>query len=607
MSFPTVFAWLDLPPAMAPSRVSGYDLAIIGVYLAFLASLGWIFKKFARNSRDYFAGGHKMTWWLLGAGSFVSNFSSWTFTGAAGIAYTYGLLVLSVYAIDVLGFVVSWLWFAPRVRQLRLITAMDAMRLRFGRVSEQFFTWLNFISAFAFASVWLVGLSIILSSAFGLPQQGVILATGGVVVLIALMGGNWSVAASDFIQLLVLMSITIVVGVLTLIRIGGVGAFIDQIPETHWRVFHPVGSIPYDWLYLVTGVLAVVYSKNHLGLAGKYIAAKDGTHARRSALVPLIGYMILPLVWFIPPLAAFTLVPDLASRHLMSNPAEASYVAVCLEVLPQGLLGLMVVAMFSATISSMDVALNKNAGIFVKNFYQPILRPHAGDAELLLAGRISTVIFGFVVTAAGATLVMGSKVSLFDAFIYFNAYIGYPLSVPMFMALVMRRVPQWAGWSTVLFGIATTVFLYDFMPTPLARGWFLPLLGESIYGYMLSNKFVVTNLVAVPLMMLFFWGTKFFHRPRPDSAYERDTAEFFRRLDTPVDFEKEVGGDNTADQARVLGRLALAYGGFIVLLVVIPNSLFDRLSILACALLPLSVGWGLLAYARRVTRRPALP
>ncbi len=61
MSFSPVLAWVELPLALAPSRVSGYDLVIIGVYLAFLASLGWIFKRFARNSKDYFAGGHKMT------------------------------------------------------------------------------------------------------------------------------------------------------------------------------------------------------------------------------------------------------------------------------------------------------------------------------------------------------------------------------------------------------------------------------------------------------------------------------------------------------------------------------------------------------------------
>ncbi|HVU15434.1 MAG TPA: hypothetical protein VHD32_00805 [Candidatus Didemnitutus sp.] len=596
-----------LAPLHAP--VSGYDLAILAAYLLVLASMGVVFRRFNRGSKDYFAGGYRQTWWLLGASSFISNFSCWTFTGAAGIAYTYGLLIFGVYATDVLGFVISYAWFAPRFRQLRLVTAMDALRLRFGRFNEQFFTWIGFIRSLGFATVWLIGLSIILSSTFQFPQVPVICVTGVVVVVIALVGGNWAVAASDFIQLLVLMSITIVAGVLTLVKIGGIGVFLDQIPADHWRIFRPAGSIPYDWLYLVTALLSAIYDRNDIQRAAKYIPAKDSRHARRSALVPLFGYMIMPVFWFIPPLAAFTLAPHLMEQKLMSNPGEASYIAVCLEVLPQGMIGLMIAAMFSATIASMDVALNKNAGFFVKNFYQPLLRRHAGDRELLLAGEISTVVFGALVVALAMSVVVGSKISLFDAFLYLNAYLGLPLSIPMFLGMLIKRVPRWAGWGTTVFGVLVTVVLYDFLPTASGHAWMAPWTGESIYHYMITNRFVMTNVAGVPLTMLFFWGTRFLYREPAGSDYDRDGKEFFRRMETPVDFDKEVGGDNTAEQAGLLGRVALIYGAFIVLLVLIPNTLTDRLGILGCALIPLAVGFGLRGYAQRraasITTPPA--
>ena len=286
----------------------------------------------------------------------------------------------------------------------------------------------------------------------------------------------------------------------------------------------------------------------------------------------------------------------------MSNPSEASYIAVCLAVLPQGLIGLMIAAMFSATIASMDVALNKNAGFFVKNFYQPILRKKAGDRELVVAGEISTVVFGALVIALAMSVVVGSTISLFDAFLYLNAYLGLPLSIPMFLGMLIKKVPRWAGWGTTLFGVAVTILLYDFLPTAVGREVFGSWLGDSVYGYATSNRFVMTNLVGVPLIMLFFWSTKFFYREPPDSVYERDSKEFFRRMETPVDFNKEVGGDNTVQQARLLGRIACLYGAFIVALLLIPNSMGDRFGILACALIPLGVGGGLLAYAKRRER-----
>jgi Na+/proline symporter len=583
--------------------LSIYDYLIIAFYLVFLASVGWVFRRFNRGSNDYFAGGFKMTWWLLGASSFISTFSCWTFTGAANIAYTYGLLVFGVTLIDIVGYIISFVWFAPRFRQLRLVTAMDAIRMRFGRTTEQLFNWFGFIATLGTGAVWLVGLSVILSSAFHLPQIPIILVTGVVVVLIALVGGNWAVAASDFVQLLLLMSVSVVVGVLTLIKVGGISAFINQIPADHWKVFRPLASIQYDWLYLATAVLSTVYQKNNVMLSAKYIGAKDSRHARLSALVPLVGFIVLPIFWFIPPLAAFSLVPDLIHQSTMKIPGEASYVAVCLQVLPRGLLGLMIAAMFSATIASMDVALNKNAGFFVKNFYQPILRKDARDRELFMVGEVATLGFGMLIVGGALLLVAAPNLSLFDAALYMNAYLGVPLAIPLFVGMLMSRTPAWAAWATAGVGVLLTVFFYNVLPTTAAHDWFAPWLGEPVYRYASTNRFVMTNLVCVPLTTLFFIGTSLFYSPRPDEEQTQQVGEFFRRLNTPVDFEKEVGGDNTAAQARLIGIMATIYGSTVLLLTLIPNPIAGRLGILGCAATLLGVGLGLLGYSHWLGRR----
>jgi hypothetical protein len=199
------------------------------------------------------------------------------------------------------------------------------------------------------------------------------------------------------------------------------------------------------------------------------------------------------------------------------------------------------------------------------------------------------------------SVVVGSKISLFDAFRYLNAYLGLPLSIPMFLGMLIKRVPRWAGWGTTMFGILVTVFLYDFLPTATGQAWVAPWLGEGAYHYAITNRFVMTNMVGVPLIMLFFWATKLLYREPAGSAFERGSAEFFQRMETPIDFEKEVGGDNSAAQAGLLGRIAYLYGAFIVALVLIPNTVADRVGIFACAVIPLSVGLGLRRYSRRHT------
>ena len=99
-----------------------YDYIVIGFYFLFVMSLGFVFKRFNKGSKDYFAGGQRMCWWLLGGSLFISNFSCWTFTGAAGMAYRFGILIMYVYVLDVVGYIIGYTLFATRLRQMRRLS-----------------------------------------------------------------------------------------------------------------------------------------------------------------------------------------------------------------------------------------------------------------------------------------------------------------------------------------------------------------------------------------------------------------------------------------------------------------------------------------------------
>jgi Na+/proline symporter len=579
-----------------------YDYVAIAFYFLFTVSLGFVFKKFNRGGTDYFAGGCKMNWWLLGAGSFASNFSAWAFTGAAGIAYSFGVVVFSVALIDIAGFLVSYFWFAGRFRRLRLVTAMDAVRLRFGRSNEQLFTWLQIISAFFGGAVWLVGLSILVTAAFGFPQIPVIVFCTIAITLMTVFGGKWAVCGGDFVQTLLLTGASLVVAALTIHYVGGLSVLLEKIPAGHWQFFRPLGSIKYDWLYVTTALIWGVYQKNSILFgAAKYIAAKDDRHARKSVLVPLVGYMLLPVCWYLPAMAATVIVPDLMERYTaFSNPSEAAYVAVCIKVLPQGLLGLVIAGFFAATMNSMDSSMNVNAGFLVKNFYQPVFRKHASETEQLAAGRIATVFCGAIMMTLAILIVTHGKISLFDAYLYLNAYIQAPLTVALFLAIMVRKTPAWSGWATILVGILSTILIYNVAPTETGQVWLSRVFGKWFASYLVTNTFTFTNIITVPLCSIFFLCTRWFYWERPSNqAYHKDLKEFHRRLDTPVCFNDEIGGDNTAQQEWIMGTLALVYGGFIALGILIPNPIYGRIAIAVCSLFLVIPGIFLRAFAKR--------
>ena len=136
-------------------------------------------------------------------------------------------------------------------------------------------------------------------------------------------------------------------------------------------------------------------SANNLENSTMYLMAKSDRDARGMAVIPLLGSLIGPPIFFVPPLVAIVTHPGLAGEFTnLKQPHEAAFVAVARDVMPQGLIGLLLCAMLGATLTNMDAAVNKGVGVFVRSFFKPILAPNASDRSLLLTSKGCTLAFG---------------------------------------------------------------------------------------------------------------------------------------------------------------------------------------------------------------------
>jgi len=576
--------------------LSTYDYLVVGFYFAFMAMIGWVCRKFIRNTSDYFRGGGKMLWWMTGCSAFVAQFSAWTFTGAASKAYQDGPVILVLYFANALGFFCNFAFFAERFRQMRVVTSIQAMRERFGKGSEQFFTWVQLPVGVLYAGIWLSGLSVFISAAFGLGLFKTVLVTGSVVLIMAVIGGSWAVAAGDFIQTLVLMPITLVTAFLAIAQVGGWGSFFDKLPRSY---FHWTEGARAEILYL--WILAILIkqfiSTNNMMEASRYLNAKDGRQARKAALLAAVLFVLGPSVWFIPPMVARIMHPDLHTvfPHL-KNPAEGAFVVAGMDNMPAGMLGLLISGIFGATMSNMDIGLNKNAGFFVKNFYQVIVRPQAHEREMLIVSKAVTLILGIVVIWAALVFSSG-KIGLFNLMLQFGGLIALPYCIPLIWGTLIKRAPAWAGWSTVLIGFATSFLGKQFLTSAWLQnlmGWNdRPMSSREVDDWVLLLGVLLDSLVC----SIWFLGSCAFFRKRTAAEVQR-VDNFFQKMNTPVDFHKEEGAGNDAQQYRTLGLMSLIYGGFITLLVLIPNSPRGRVGMFACAATMLCVG-GLLYWNSR--------
>jgi Na+/proline symporter len=453
------------------------------------------------------------------------------------------------------------------------MTGPEVIRLRFSVATQQFYAWMSFFMQTLYSSLHLLGLAIFCSAVFGYQIEQVIVVVGLVVLVYSLIGGSWAVTATDFLQTLILIPITILVSFLCLVKLGGVGALLDGIQNMNlssdYAVFNEPERFPlraYTYAWALAMLIKNVIGYNTLTSAQRYFSVKDGREAQKAAWLGFILMTAGAFIWFIPPMTARLLYDAQVMGTAIPKPAEAAYAIASLNVLPVGMTGLMVVAMFAATMSSMDSGLNRNAAIFTNDIYPTLCglfgKVPVEGKHLMRLGQMFSAGFGLCIVSIATYFANTEGKGVFEHMLNVGALLALPMAVPTLMGMFIRSTPSWAAIVTVCVTLV-----------PSALGFF----SEALFGETWSfQQKVFTNIavgVVVYLLTMPFWKYA-------SEDYQKQTDGFFERMLTPVDFAKEVGKPNDLRQLKIIGSFAAVMGGLICLLVFVPNPLIGRLGIL---------------------------
>jgi SSS family transporter len=539
---------------------NSFEYIVIAVYLLFLLGIGFAFRKFNSNVSDYFRNGCRGTWWLVGASSFMAGISAYTFTGAAGVAYQAGWSVMIIYTANALGFLVNYLWFAVRFRQMRATTAPDLIRDRYNKSTEQFYSWFTLPMGVISTGLTLYSLAIFSSAIFGFQVTHVIVVLGFIVLIYSVTGGSWAIMATDFIQCLIMFVMTILLTVLCLYKLGGIGGLFEQINAQGLTSDYGIINAPerfgrsFTWIWAAAMFLRQTFAANTLESAPRYFSVKDGNEAKKAALLGMILMMIGACIWFIPPMTARIFYSNAVDATAISKPAESAFAITCMNMLPPGMVGLMVVAMFAASMSTMDTGLNRNAAVFIRNIY-PALKKlfnfrDLSSEKMLLMSQVFSTLFGIMGIMCAVTFAAITGLGQFELVLLVGALLGVPMAVPLFWGIFVKRVPQWAAACSICFGFAGSLLTY---------------FSNELFGFTMVYQDKVFLIMA--LSSIGFFVTIPFAKNN-SQEYDEKVNSFFKRMNTPVDFEKEVGGANDLSQLKVIGIFTLLIGLFIALLAI---------------------------------------
>ena len=489
------------------------DWIILIVYLAATLALGLWLARRNRGEDDYFVAGRRLSGWLAGASMAATTFSIDTPLYVAGIVGTRGLAANWEWWGFGLAHVAMAVVFAPLWRRSGVLTDAAFTELRYGGPAA---AWLRGIKAFLLAlPVNCIGIGYAFLAmrkvveALGIVSDQPIQAAGGLsdtlvllIIVAALVlaytvaGGLWAVVITDFIQLLLALLGAGAVAWAAVHAAGGMQSLLDQLdalgrPELLSIVPWRWGSDGFDWIggagISVSTFLAYLtvqwWSFRRSDGGGEFIqrmlATKDEQQARLAGWVFLVvNYLLRSWLWVIVALAALVLLPDQADWEL-------SYPTLAVQFLPPVVLGLVVVSLVAAFMSTVSTSVNWGASYLTHDLYQRFLRPNASQRELLLVGQLMSVLL--LVLGVVTALISDSIGTVFRLVIAIGTGPGVVLVLRWFWWRINAAAELAAMLCGFVVGLVTSV---------------VPLLQIADYGERLMVTTGFTAVVWITVMLL---------------------------------------------------------------------------------------------------------
>ncbi len=428
------------------------DLVIIAVYT--LGVIWYGLRKAKRNSsEEYFLAGRNMAWPIIGVSLFAANISSTTLIGLSGDAYSTGISVYNYEWMAAVVLVIFCIFFLPFYLKTQVYTMPEFLERRYDKRSRYYFSFITLVgNVVVETAAGLYAGSLILKMVFPEVEIWVIIVFLSLAAAAyTIPGGLSSVVHTEVVQAILLFGCAILLSVITFREVGGWSEVLAVTPPEMLSLIRPMDDPSVPWTGLLFGIplLGFYFWANNQFMVQRVLSARDLSHGRRGAL--FAGLLKLPVIFFmvLPGTMARGLFPDLENPDLV-------YPTLIFELLPVGIIGLMIAGMLAAMSSSISATLNSASTLITMDFVNT-LRPGLTSKQLVRVGQTATVVL--VILAA----LWAPQITKFDSlFKYLQlvvALIAPPVVVVFVFGLFWKRATGSGAFVSLLtgFGVAAIV------------------------------------------------------------------------------------------------------------------------------------------------------
>lgn len=506
------------------------DYFIIILFSILILVIGLSFSKTSgKDMKSFFAAGGAVPWWINGLSLFMGFVSAGTFVVWGSIAYTSGWVAITIqWTMCLAGFLVG-LVIAPKWHKTKSLTAAEYISNRFGLKVQKSYSYIYLSIMLFMTGVYIYAVSRILEVSTGIPLYLSIALLGVIVIIYTSLGGLWAVVVTDTLQFVILTAAALVVVPLSLDKIGGISQFINSVPT---EGFFNLSNHEYTLNFLIGfGLYNFFYLSGQWGFVQRYTSVATPRDAKKVGILFGVLYLVSPVIWMLPPMIYRALNPELTGLQ-----DEGAYLMMCKEVLPAGMLGLMLISLVFATNSSVQGVLNISAGVITNDLYKNRF-PDSSEKRLMFIAKSSTLIFGLLTVGIAmlVPLMGGAK----EVVLSVAALTGCPMYLPLIWSLYSKKQTGFTTLLTTMLSLAITLS-FKFL-LPLIQDTNLSREGEMMLG------------VGVPAFILFMIEIILRMRKYPETEY-LNYLEFSKNKPLP---EVVSSTESEAENKQGLKMIAL--------------------------------------------------
>ena len=464
---------------------------VLIVYMIGMLGLGYFFMLRENSSEDFFKGGGRVPWWAAGISIYATMLSAITYMAIPAKAYatdwTYYPMLITILLVS---FPVIK-YYLPYFRRLNITSAYEYLEMRFNLSTRMIASTLFIVFMVARTALVLYLPSLALTAVTGIDIYICIILMGIITIVYCTMGGVEAVVWGDVVQGIILVGgAFLAAGYLIFNTEGGVGGFMDiAVSHDKFRLFDYAFDLTSAtfWVVILGGMAnnLISYTSDQTVIQ-RYITTKDEKSAGRSILMNGIMSVFISVSFYVIGTGLYTFYKTHpAELDFTMEKSDAIFPFFMMSQMPAGVAGLLIAAIFAATMSTISSNISSVSTAFSVDFYRRF-KTNTTDKQMLRVARLACMISGLLGVALALLMATWNILSLLD---YFNTILGLlssGIGGLFLIGIFFRQVNGRAALIGFLLGEAVVFWLNAYTDVSFLLYGFIGMLVCVVVGVLLS-------------------------------------------------------------------------------------------------------------------------